>query len=70
MEKARIGVFVCQCGNNIGGVVRVPEVVEYTRTLPDVIYAEDNMYSCSEEGLSSIKERIAEHDLNRVIVAS
>jgi heterodisulfide reductase subunit A len=70
VEKARIGVFVCHCGNNIGGVVRVPEVVEYVRTLPDVAYAEDNMYSCSEEGLSSLKERIAEHDLNRVIVAS
>lgn len=70
MEKVRIGVFVCHCGNNIGGVVCVPEVVAYIRTLPDVAYAEDNMYSCSEEGLSSIKERIAEHDLNRVIVAS
>jgi heterodisulfide reductase subunit A len=70
VEKARIGVFVCHCGNNIGGVVRVPEVVGYARTLPDVAYAEDNMYSCSEEGLSSIKEEIAAHDLNRVIVAS
>jgi heterodisulfide reductase subunit A len=70
VEKVRIGVFVCHCGNNIGGVVRVPEVVEYARTLPDVAYAEDSMYSCSEEGLSSLKERIAEHDLNRVIVAS
>jgi heterodisulfide reductase subunit A len=70
MPKTRVGVFVCHCGNNIGGVVRVPEVVEYARTLPNVTYAEDNLYTCSEEGLSSIKNQIAEQELNRVVVAS
>lgn len=70
MPKTRVGVFVCHCGNNIGGVVRVPEVVEYARTLPNVVYVEDNLYTCSEEGLSSMKEQIAEQDLNRVVVAS
>jgi heterodisulfide reductase subunit A len=70
MPKTRVGVFVCHCGNNIGGVVRVPEVVEYARTLPNVVYAEDNLYTCSEEGLSSIRERIADQALNRVVVAS
>ena len=70
MPKTRVGVFVCHCGNNIGGVVRVPDVVEYARTLPNVTYAEDNLYTCSEEGLSSIKDQIAKQGLNRVVVAS
>jgi heterodisulfide reductase subunit A len=69
-ESPRIGVFVCHCGINIGGVVNVPKVVEYAKTLPDVAYAEDNLYTCSSEGISKIKEGIAKHKLNRVIVAS
>jgi heterodisulfide reductase subunit A len=69
-ESPRIGVFVCHCGINIGGVVNVPKVVEYAKTLPDVAYAEDNLYTCSSEGISKIKEGIAKHNLNRVIVAS
>jgi len=70
MPKTRVGVFVCHCGNNIAGVVRVPEVVEYARGLPNVVHVEDNLYACSEEGLSAIKEQIAEQNLNRVVVAS
>lgn len=70
MARTRIGVFVCHCGNNIGGVVRVPEVVEYACCLPNVVYAEGSLYACSEEGLSSIKEKIAAYGLNRVVVAS
>jgi len=66
----RIGVFICHCGVNIGGVVNVPAVVEYARTLPNVIYGEDNIYTCSEAGLASIKEAVKKHNLNRVIVAS
>jgi len=69
-EVPRIGVFVCHCGINIGGVVDVPEVVEYSKTLPGVAYAEGNLYTCSSEGISKIKEGIAKHNLNRVIVAS
>ncbi len=69
-DEARIGVFICQCGVNIGGVVNVPEVVEYAKTLPRVAYAEDNLYTCSEAGLSSIKDAVKKHKLNRVIVAS
>jgi len=69
-EEPRIGVFVCHCGVNIGGVVNVPVVVEYARTLPNVVYSEDNIYTCSEAGLASIKEAAKKHNLNRVIVAS
>ena len=48
----------------------VPQVVEYAKNLPYVTYAEANMYTCSEEGISSIKNNIKEHNLNRVVVAS
>jgi len=69
-ETARIGVFVCHCGINIGGVVDVPAVVEYAKTLPNVIFTEENLYTCSADAQELIKERIEEHNLNRVVVAS
>jgi len=68
--KPRIGVFVCHCGSNIGGFVDVPSVAEYAKTLPDVVYATDNLYTCAEDGLNAIREGIRKHNLNRVIVAS
>jgi len=69
-EEPRIGVFVCHCGTNIAGVVNVPSVVEYSKTLPNVVYAENNLYTCSNDTQEAIKTRINEHHLNRVIVAS
>ncbi|KON31412.1 heterodisulfide reductase [miscellaneous Crenarchaeota group-15 archaeon DG-45] len=69
-EEPRIGAFICHCGINIGGVVDVPEVVRYAGTLPGVAYAEDNLYSCSQDAQESIKEKIRERRLNRVVVAS
>lgn len=69
-DAPRIGVFVCHCGTNIAGVVDVPAVVEYAKTLPDVVYAENNLYTCSNDTQEKIKELIEEHQLNRVIVAS
>jgi len=69
-QQPRIGVFVCHCGVNIGAVVNVPGVVEYARTLPNVAYAEGNLYTCSSEGLSKIKEAIKKYDLTQVVVAS
>jgi heterodisulfide reductase subunit A len=69
-KEPRIGVFVCHCGINIGGVVDVPGVVEYAKTLPNVAYAENNLYTCSQDTQKKIREKIEENDLNRVIVAS
>ena len=69
-EEPRIGVFICHCGINIGGIVNVPEVVEYAKTLPGVVYAEDNLYTCSQDTQERIKEKIKEYKLNRVVVAS
>jgi len=70
VEEPRIGVFVCHCGINIGAYVNVPEVVEYVKQLPNVVHAEHNLFTCSEEGISAIKKGIKEYNLNRVIVAS
>jgi heterodisulfide reductase subunit A-like polyferredoxin len=69
-EDPRIGVFVCHCGSNIGGYLDVPSVAEYARTLPGVVHAEDNLYTCSQDSIKHIAEQIAEHRLNRVVVAS
>jgi heterodisulfide reductase subunit A len=66
----RIGVFICHCGHNIGGFVDVPAVVEYAKTLPNVVFATQNLYTCADDGLRSIKENIKEQNLNRVVVAS
>jgi heterodisulfide reductase subunit A len=69
-EEARVGVFVCHCGINIGGVVNVPEVVEFARDLPGVVYAERNIYTCSQDTQQKITATVLEHRLNRVVVAS
>jgi heterodisulfide reductase subunit A len=69
-EPLRIGVFVCNCGKNIGGVVDVQEVKKYAATLPDVVMSTDNLYSCSEDAQRLIKEKILQEKLNRVVVAA
>jgi heterodisulfide reductase subunit A len=67
---ARIGVFICHCGHNIASAVDVEKVVDYAKTLPEVVYAGHNLYSCSQEGLSAIKKSIEDNELNRVVVAA
>jgi heterodisulfide reductase subunit A len=69
-QPPRIGVFVCHCGRNIGGVVDVPAVRDYAETLPDVVYATDSLYTCSIDTQEAIKQAIEEYGLNRVVVAS
>jgi len=69
-EEPRIGVFVCKCGINIAGIVDVPSVEEYAKTLPHVVYAGQNLFTCSQDAQDKIKEIINEYKLNRVVVAS
>ncbi len=69
-EEPRVGVFVCHCGSNIAGVIDVETVAQYALKLPGVVYANDTMYTCSSDSLTLIKDMVAEHDLNRVVVAS
>ncbi len=69
-QDARIGVFVCHCGINISGVVDVEEVARFVKELPHVAYVENNLYTCSQDTQEKIKETIAEHQLNRIVIAS
>ena len=69
-ERPRIGVFVCNCGTNINGVVNVPEVREYAATLPYVEYAAENLYSCSQDTQDNMADIIKAEKLNRVVVAA
>ena len=69
-EPLRIGVFVCHCGINIGGIADVPAIAEYARTLPGVAYVEENLFTCSEDTQAKMKRVIMEQQLNRVVVAS
>ncbi|MFX1406420.1 MAG: FAD-dependent oxidoreductase [Promethearchaeota archaeon] len=69
-QPPRIGVFICHCGINIGGFVDVPEVTKYAGTLPNVVLADRNLYTCSADTQTIIKEKVEEFNLNRVIVAS
>ena len=68
--EPRIGVFVCDCGINIAGTVDVPSVREYAETLPDVVYAGENLFTCSQDAQVKIKEIIKEQQLTRVVVSS
>ena len=70
MKEIRIGVFVCDCGTNIAGFIDVPKVCEYAKTLPNVVYVKENMYTCSNAGIQEIMDAIKEYKLNRVVVAS
>ena len=69
-ERPRVGVFVCRCGINIAGVVDVPSVTEYAKTLPYVEYASDNLYSCSQDTQETLSQIIKQKNLNRVVVAA
>jgi heterodisulfide reductase subunit A len=69
-QPPRIGVFICHCGINIGGFVDVPDVTKYASTLPNVVLADRNLYTCSADTQTIIKDKVKEYNLNRVIVAS
>jgi len=69
-QEPKIGVFVCNCGINIGGVADVPKIREYAKTLPYVVHAEDNLFTCSQDTQDKMKEVIREKGINRVVVAS
>ena len=69
-EGVRVGVFVCDCGLNIAGAVDCAAVAEHARSLPDVVCAVRNKYTCADPGQNEIKDAIQAHRLNRVVVAS
>jgi len=69
-EEVRIGVFICDCGLNIAGAVDCAAVTDYAETLPDVVCAVRNKYTCADPGQNEIKDAVRKHNLNRVVVAS
>jgi heterodisulfide reductase subunit A len=69
-ERPQIGVFVCKCGTNIAGVIDTSKLAENARALPDVVYVEENLFSCSQDTQEKITQIIKEKKLNRVVVAA
>ena len=61
-DRPRIGVYICECGINIGSVVDVPEVARFARGLPNVTIARQHRYTCSEAGQEMIKQNIRDLD--------
>ncbi|MCJ7570372.1 MAG: FAD-dependent oxidoreductase [Candidatus Thermoplasmatota archaeon] len=70
LEKPRIGIFICHCGINIGGVLNIDEIVKYTKNLDYEVYADANLYTCSEDTQRKIADVIKKHNLNRLVVAA
>ncbi len=69
-EKPRVGVFVCHCGANIGRIVDVPSTVEYCLTLPNVVYAQEQLFACATNSAQEITDMVKEQGLNRVVIAA
>ncbi len=69
-EVPRVGVFVCHCGMNIAGTIDIKQLVEYAKTIPNVVYVNDNRYTCADPGQEQIRKAVKEHNLNRVVVAA
>jgi heterodisulfide reductase subunit A len=66
----RVGVFLCHCGINIAGVLDIARLKDFAKSIPDVVYVENNLFLCSDEGQKLIQEKIVEHQLNRIVAAA
>jgi len=55
-EQLRIGVFICHCGLNIAGTVDIKQLVEYAKTIPDVVYVKENRYTCADPGQAGLSK--------------
>ncbi len=69
-QDPRIGVFVCNCGVNIAGIIDVKELVDYAQTLPNVVFATENLFTCSQDSQENMKTMIKENNLTRVVVSA
>jgi heterodisulfide reductase subunit A len=70
IDTPRVGVFVCHCGSNIAGVIDVEELTGYSESLPDVVFASNQMFSCAGNTQKEIEDAIREHFINRVVIAA
>ncbi len=69
-DEARVGVFVCHCGANIGSVVNIPSTVEEVRNFPNVVHVQEQLFSCANNAIRQISELVEEKGLNRVVIAA
>jgi heterodisulfide reductase subunit A2 len=69
-QAPRIGVFVCHCGINISSVVDVEAVAAHAKALPNVVFSQCNLFTCSQDTINQMVSIIKEQGLNRVVVAS
>jgi len=69
-EEPKIGVFVCHCGSNISAVVNVPSTVDYALTLPNVVFAKEQIFSCATNSAQEITDLAKEKGFNRVVIAA
>jgi heterodisulfide reductase subunit A2 len=69
-EQLRVGVYICSCGSNIGGVIDPGEVARFAATLPDVVLARDNLYMCGDPGQNLVRQDIRQHKLDRIVIAA
>jgi len=69
-ESLRIGVFICHCGLNIAGTVNIKQLIDYSKTIPDVVFVKENRYTCADPGQEEIRKAIKEQNLNRVVIAA
>ena len=67
-EEPKIGVFICDCGLEIGGVIDVNALLDHVKTNPDVAIAEAVGHGCSAESMDRIEAAIKENGLNRVVI--
>ena len=66
----RIGIFVCKCGTNIAGVIDTADLKKYARDLPNVVFARESLFLCSDDGQKRLQETILKRKLNRVVAAA
>jgi len=69
-DEPRIGVYVCNCGGNIGDVVKTEMVARMLEKLPNVTVAHSNMFMCSDPGQKLIIDDIKEKGVNRVVIGA
>ena len=69
-EEPKVGVFVCHCGANISRIVSVPSTVEYALSLPNVVYAQEQLFSCATNSAKEIADMAKEKGLNRLVIAA
>jgi heterodisulfide reductase subunit A len=69
-KEKRVGVFICHCGKNIAGGVDINALLEHAKQLESVVFVAENRFTCSDEGQTTIRDSVKEHNLNRIVVAA